>query len=321
MKTLLTGATGYIGYQLLKKLALRGEEINILVRNEHAANLPVGKNIHLFKGDITHAESIAVAIKDCTQVYHCAAIAKMAIADRHKFFDVNVNGTKNILEASLKAGVQKLVFTSSAAVFGPSLNIPLTENDPRIESFENDYDFAKHMAENLVREFVRKGLNAVIVNPSRVYGPGPVTYSNAVNRMIYYLLNKKILLLPNINDYRSNYSFISDVIDGHLMAMQSGMAGENYILGGENISYGELLKAVKEYACCKNHILKIQLSLLKKLAFIYCLLNRKTEFTPAMITRLAKHRMLSSQKAISDLGYCITPFTEGINITIDHLKK
>lgn len=321
MKTFITGATGYIGNQLLKKLALQGEEINVLVRDIHNPDLPEAKNIHLFKGDITNAESIAVAVKGCSQVYHCAAIAKMALADRNYFFEVNVNGTKNILEASLHAGVEKLVFTSSAAVFGPSLAIPLSETDPRIESFENDYDFSKHLSENLVREFTVKGLNAVIVNPSRVYGPGLVTYSNAVNRMIKYLLNKKIVLLPDIEEYKSNYTYIHDVIDGHLLAMQNGVPGENYILGGENISYGEVLKCVKSFEAVKNYVLKIPVVLLKRAAFIYHLINSKTELTPSIISRLGKHRMLSSEKAKKDLGYRITPFIEGLQTTIDHLKK
>ncbi|MEO6538165.1 MAG: NAD-dependent epimerase/dehydratase family protein [Ferruginibacter sp.] len=321
MKTFITGATGYIGNQLAQKLAMQGEEINLLVRDVHAANLPRGKNIQLFKGDITNVESIAPGIKGCTHVYHCAAIAKMAIPDRKAFFEVNVNGTKNMLEASRKANIQKFVFTSSAAVFGPSLNIPLTENDPRIESFESDYDFSKHMAENVVREYVNKNLNAVIVNPSRVYGPGPVTFSNAVNRLIKQLLNKKILLLPNIDDYRSNFCYIEDIINGHLLAMEKGLPGENYILGGENISYRQLQASISEYTFKKNHVLKLPVNLLKVLAVIYQVINRHTELTPAMITRLAKHRMLNSEKAIKRLGYCITPFKEGIHRTINHLKK
>lgn len=321
MKIFITGATGYIGNQLLKKLALQGEQINVLVRDVHTANLPVGKNIQLFKGDITYADSIEPAIKGCTQVYHCAAIAKMAIQDRKAFFDVNINGTKNMLEASLKAGIQKFVFTSSAAVFGPSLNIPLTENDPRVESFESDYDFSKHMAENIVRENVSKGLNAVIVNPSRVFGPGPATYSNAVNRIIKQLMHKKLVLLPDINNYRSNFCYITDIVNGHLLAMEKGLAGENYILGGENISYRQLLASISEYTASKNYALKLPVNLLKGLAFIYQLINRNTELSPRMITRLAKHRMLNSEKAINNLGYCITPFKEGIHKTIDHLKK
>jgi nucleoside-diphosphate-sugar epimerase len=320
MKILITGATGYIGNQLANKLAMQGEEINIIVRDVNSSNLPISKNIKIFKGDITHEESIAYAIKDCTHVYHCAAIAKLAIPDRNVFFDLNVKGTRNILRVSLNANIQKFVFTSSAGVLGPSSEIPLTENDSRLEPLESDYDLSKYQAENLVRKFVNKGLNAVIVNPSRVYGPGPATYSNAVNRMIQYMLNKKIVLFPRIDKYVSNYCYINDVVNGHIMAMEKGLAGENYILGGENISYGKLLQSITEYAVRKNLILKIPVSFLKGIASISAFINKNTELTPSLITRFAKHRMLNSEKAIKDLGYHISHFDEGIRTTIDYLK-
>ncbi|MBL0181127.1 MAG: NAD-dependent epimerase/dehydratase family protein [Chitinophagaceae bacterium] len=320
MKIFITGATGYVGNQLARQLMQQGKELNLLVRDPGSVNLPAGKNVTIFKGDITDEESVARAIKDCRYVYHCAAIAKLNTSDKNIFYDVNVTGTRNIMEAALHANVQKMVFTSSAAVFGPSLNIPLTENDPRIESFESDYDFSKHMAENLVREFVNKGLNAVIVNPSRVYGPGPATYSNAVTRMIQYLLTKKILFFPKIDDYRTNYCYINDVVNGHILAMEKGVAGENYILGGENISYGELLKTVTQQTATKNRIVRMPIGLVKGIAFLSQLINRNTELTPSLITRFAKNRMLNSEKAMNCLGYQVTSFNEGIQHTIDFLK-
>ena len=320
MKIFITGATGYVGNQLARQLMQQGEELNLLVRDPASVNLPAGKKITILKGDITNEETVARAMKDCTQVYHCAAIAKLNASDKNIFYDVNVTGTRNIMEAALRAGVQKMVFTSSAAVFGPSLNIPLTENDPRIESFESDYDFSKHMAENLVREFVNRGLNAVIVNPSRVYGPGPATYSNAVTRMIQYMLTKKILFFPKIDDYRTNFCYINDVVNGHILAMEKGVAGENYILGGENISYGELLKTVTQLAAIKNRIVKMPVALVKGIAFLSQLINSNTELTPSLITRFAKNRMLNSEKAMNCLGYQVTSFNEGILHTIYFLK-
>lgn len=320
MKILITGATGYIGHQLACKLAVEGEQINILVRDVHAVHLPENKNIHVFKGDITDPASIDIAIKGCSQVYHCAAVAKFSLDDKDALFAINVKGTKNILAASLANTVEKLVFTSSAAVLGPSLTTPLTEKDERIEPFESDYDLSKHLAEIQVQEFVRKGLDAVIVNPSRVYGPGPDTYSNAVNRMVEKLLDKRMFLFPDIGNYVTNYCYIDDVVNGHIMAMQKGRSGENYILGGENISYETLLKSVIKYAGTKKHILKIPVSFAKAFAYLSGFFNKDAELSPALITRFAKHRMLNNEKAVKDLGYYITPFDKGIQTTIDYLK-
>src|SRR6185369_11901450 len=170
------------------------------------------------------------------------------------------------------------------------------------EPFESNYDVSKYEAENLVRIFVQKGMNAVIVNPSRPFGPGPATYSNGVNRTIQYILNNKIVLFPKIDKYLTNYCYIDDVVDGHIRAMKKGLAGENYILGGENISYGRLLHSLREYASINNLILKIPVFILKQFATLSRFINKKTELTPELITRFAKNRMLTSEKAISKLG-------------------
>src|SRR5882724_3448473 len=151
MKILVTGATGYIGQQLVKVLAERQNTVHILVRDIHSSNIPQHVNIKIFKGDITEPETIDKAIAGCERVFHAASFAKLTAKDPLVFFKVNVEGTRNILEASLKHGVKRLVYTSSGSVFGPSLKNPLCENDPRIVSFESDYDLTKHLAENLVR--------------------------------------------------------------------------------------------------------------------------------------------------------------------------
>ncbi len=321
MRIFVTGATGYVGNQLVQQLAAQENEIHLLVRDTGSPHLPAGANIRVFKGDITDPGSIAPAIKGCAHVYHCAAIAKFSGTAGCALMEVNVNGTKNVLAAALDASVQKMVFTSSAAVWGPTLQVPFTEKDERIEPFESDYDLSKHLAETLVREFAGRGLNVVIVNPTRVYGPGPATYSNAVNRMIQYILNKKIVLFPHMDRYISNYTYIKDVVNGHLQAMEKGKAGESYILGGENISYGELLRAIRKSSSANNLILKLPVPFLKGVASLSYFLNKKTELTPSLIARFAKHRILCSEKAITQLGYRITPFEEALQTTIDSLKK
>lgn len=321
MRFFVTGATGYIGNRLVHQLHQQGAVINILVRDLVSRNLPVGENIHAFKGDITHPESIAPAIRDCTHVYHCAAVAKFSLSDKHAFRRINIEGTRNILLASQYAHIKKLVFTSSAAVYGPSGRLSLTENHLRTAPFESEYDISKNLAENLVREYVKKGLHAVIVNPSRVFGPGLPTYSNAVNRVIAQILNKKILLFPAIGKYVSNYCYIDDVVDGHILAMERGIPGENYILGGENISYHDLLRSIRAFAFTRNHILKIAVPFLKAIAFISQLMNKNAELTPSLIKRFAKNRLLNSEKAKQQLGYRITPFEDGLSATIAYLKE
>jgi len=325
MKIFVTGATGYIGQQLVKVLVEQQNTIHILVRDIHSPNIPQPANIKIFKGDITEPLTIEPAIAGCERVFHAAGFAKLKAKDPSIFFKVNVEGTRNVLEAALKHRVKRLVFTSSGSVFGPSLKTPLCENDPRIISFESDYDLTKHLAENLVKEYTHKGLYGVIVNPSRVYGPGLNSYSNAINRFIAWVLFKKFVIVPAIGKVRSNYSFIDDVIKGHLLAMEKGLAGERYIIGGENLSFNELVQTVFSESGKKNNLVKIPIGImriaggLKNIASK--LIGQEPDFTPRMISRLIKDRTLSSNKAIRQLGYRVTPFKEGIQQTIQYLKQ
>jgi nucleoside-diphosphate-sugar epimerase len=134
-KIFVTGASGYIGSQLAKKLAGTGHSVHALIRNQSDASLINHPNIKVFYGDITKPETIREAIKGCEQVYHTAAYAKLWAKDPSVFYEINVKGTTNVFQEALNAGVRKLVYTSSAAVFGPSINALICEKDPRIIAF------------------------------------------------------------------------------------------------------------------------------------------------------------------------------------------
>ena len=184
MKILVTGATGYVGHQLALTLAERGNEVHVLVRNPDSVNVPTHKNIRVFTGDITDRQSITAAIRECEQVYHTAAIVKIFAKDPSVFYKVNVEGTNNLLAEALELGVKKFVFTSSCGVLGTSVLEPKCENDPRTTGFDNDYEFTKFLAENLVKNYIHKGLFTVIVSPSKVFGPGIETHPISVNKVI-----------------------------------------------------------------------------------------------------------------------------------------
>lgn len=324
MKILVTGASGYIGNKLAHELAGLGHHVSALVRSSSASDLFHHPNIHVCVGDILDQDSLADAIKGCKQVYHTAAFAKMWDRDPNNFYKINVGGTENILQAALKSGVSKLVYTSSCGVWGPDEHHIYSENDPRITSFDSDYDLSKYLAEKLVREYCYKGLFTVIVNPPRVYGPGLERYSNAINRFIKQILNKKMVPLPwNLNT-KANYSFIDDVINGHILAMEKGLGGERYILGGENISYRKLIQTIIAYSQYKPVFIRIPSAIIQAWAWLELGLakfsNYNPIFTPKLARRIQASKMFDSSKAIRQLGYTITPFEKGIQTTIDHLK-
>ena len=198
MKALITGATGYIGQQLAMELAKRNFIVHALVRDMDSDKIPKHNNIIPFKGDICNLKSIQKAVTNCDYVFHTAAFTDMKCNKIDRFYQTNVIGTTNVLQASLNKQVKKVVFTSTLSVFGPALyQVPITEDQPRLVSYSNDYELTKKMSEEEVLKFVKKGLNCTILNVTRVYGPGLKTFSNGVNTVISKIMRNKTLYVPS----------------------------------------------------------------------------------------------------------------------------
>ena len=325
MKILITGASGYIGHKLAMEAARRNYTVHILVRDMLSPLLPTHPNIIKFKGDITDKVSVMAAMMNCDKVIHAAAIAKLSAKDNTIFYSVNVEGTRNMLDAALALGVKKFVFTSSGAVIGPSGKYPMSENDPRIAAFENDYEISKHWAEELVKEYCRRGLFAIIVVAPRVYGPGHDCNGNTMNVLLKNILSMRLAFVPSYDNVVANYAFVDDVVTGHFLAMDKGLGGEKYILGGENLSYRSFFQLIKQNTDKKIGLIRIPKLLLKIFSFFYmsicAVIGKETHISPKVVDRLAQDRALSSDKAIRQLGYSITPFSIGIHKTILHLKN
>lgn len=325
MKILITGATGYIGHQLALEAAARNYTVHILVRDPQSKFVPTHKNIIAFKGDITDKASILAAMLGCEKVMHAAAIAKFWEKDNNIFYKVNVEGTRNMLEASLELGIKKFVYTSSGAVHGPSGKFPMNENDPRIVAFENDYEISKYWGEALVKEYSRRGLFAVIVAATRVYGPGPTTNGNTMDGVIKFILSRKIAFVPGKDDVIANYVYVDDVVKGHFLAMEKGLGGDKYFLGGENISYKTFFNTIRQFAEKNIKLIRVPVFLMKTWSLLYMtfcrITGKQTHISPRVVDRLVQNRAISCEKAMQQLGYTITPFTEGIQKTIHHLQN
>lgn len=324
MTILITGATGYIGNPLTFMLANEGNIIHALVRQPEKTTSLDHPNIKLFKGDVTDIDSIRKAMNGCDQVYHLASFAKLCAMPHDIFYTINVDGTRNMLQVAIEKNISGFVYTSSTAVFGNSIHSPMIESDPRTIGFDNDYDLSKCMAEKLVLDFAAKGLHAMIVNPSRVYGPGKKTFSNPFTRFLSNILKGKPILIPDCPDVIANYSYLNDVVNGHVLAMKNGKTGERYILGGENISYRQLLDAVKEIIPVKKTI-SIPKFILKLAGhgqlLWYYVSKKQPAFMANDIERYFRNTEFNCSKATREINYSITPFRQGISETINHLKK
>jgi dihydroflavonol-4-reductase len=240
-KILVTGATGFIGSVLTRQLVEEGLDVRIFRRETSSLDLlgEAADEVEHAVGDVTHAPSLYEAMADVTRVYHVAAKVSFARRDRDVLRRVNADGTANVVNAALAAGVDRLVHTSSMAAFGrPSAPDVLIDEttDWRDAPHRSAYARSKRRAELEVHRGIAEGLDAVIVNPSLVFGVGgPETNT----RRIVDAVRKG--WLPAVPRGGTNVVDVKDVVAGHRTAMHRGESGRRYFLGSENLSWSAII--------------------------------------------------------------------------------
>jgi nucleoside-diphosphate-sugar epimerase len=326
MKILVTGATGYIGQKLALKLAKKGNTVHALVRDIGKAEMLLGHSaIKFFAGDILDRQSIAAAMQGCEQVYHLAALASVWHKNPSAFNLINVEGLRNVLECCLELQIKDVLFTSTAGVVGDSKDgkavAELTNANPKLETL---YENSKVAAEKLLIAYNQKGIRGIIVNPSRVYGPGLLSESNGFTRLLKMYIGGKWKIKPGNGKSIGNYVYIDDVINGLMLAMEKARPGERYLLGGINTSYNAFFSLVNQLTGIERQLVTFPLPLMLFLSQIQLLLakafGRRPLITPPFVRKYNKHWIVSSAKAENELGYTITPLAEGITKTINWLS-
>jgi farnesol dehydrogenase len=327
MNCLVTGANGFIGQRLAERLSSEGHRVRCLVRSpDKFSFLSILPGVTSQIGNLDDADALAEGVRGCDTVFHLAAFAKPWSKDRSLPYRVNVTGTENLLKASLKAGVRRFVFTSSAAVIGPAPGVePIDEAFPRTVPWFNEYEETKAEAEELVRSFNRNGLETIIVNPPRVYGPGPVNESNALTRMIQLYATGKWHIMPGDGTCVGSYVFVDDVVSGHILAALHGRPGHRYALGGENLTFRQFFDALAELTGRRHWLFPLPVSIMvavaKTMEWQAAITGIPPLITAPWVRKYLNHWGLNSRKAMTDLGYNITPFREGVKITLEWLRK
>jgi nucleoside-diphosphate-sugar epimerase len=321
----VTGATGFIGTKLVNQLVHKGHTVHALSRATSNREGLEHERIQFVQGNILDRDSLRKGMEGCTQVYHLAAYAKNWAPDPSVFFKHNVGGMKNVFDAAQDAGIKRIVFTSTIVVFGPRpLDVVGNESLPRITpKYFTEYEESKAAAEREALEYAARGFPVVIVNPTRVYGPGKLTEGNSVSLMIDMYDKGKVPVLLNRGVNVGNYVFVDDLVRGHILAMERGTIGERYILGGENSSLKHLFELVDQ-ASGKKHF---QVNLPPAVAYIYATVEKKKaewlklypQITPGWVETFLLDWPYSCDKAVSQLGYTITPLAEGVRQTYEWL--
>ncbi len=326
MTIFITGATGLIGNKIATSLANKGEIVHVLCRKSADTSYLNHRNIKLFYGDITDIESIKKAIDGCSYAYHLAAYARGYAKNKDLYYKINVRGTENICNAALEYRIKKIVITSTVVTFGPTGKNPEDETKKRDNNvFYTTYEHSKYLGEKVVENYIQKGLNAVLVNPTRVFGPGLLNESNSVTIMIKMYLDGKMRTILGDGNGIGNYGFIDDVVNGHILSMEKGKIGEKYIIGGENVTYNQLFELISKISGKNFHQFKIPYIFAIGFASVEKLradlFKSYPLITPEWVKTFRLDWAYSCKKAESELGYKITPLKDALKITIDWLNQ
>src|SRR5512143_3225569 len=238
MKNFVTGATGFVGSALVRKLPDRGEEVVALVRERSDLTNLAGLGVELAIGDLTDPGSIVKGMGGCGRVYHAAADYQLWVPDRKAIYAANVDGTRNVLDAARRCGVERVVYTSTVGALGnPGDGTPGREDTPvSISDMAGDYKRSKFMAELEAQRFAFEGLPVVIVNPSTPVGPRDIKPTPTGKMVLDFVRGKMFAYL----DTGLNIVDVDDVALGHILAMEKGRPGEKYILGNRDMTLREI---------------------------------------------------------------------------------
>jgi dihydroflavonol-4-reductase len=240
MKALVTGATGFVGYHVARFLSGKGVAVRALVRRGSDRQALDALGVETVEGDVRDYDSVLMALHGCNSLYHLAADYRLWVPDPATMYEINVRGTRNVMEAALRRGVERVVYTSTVgALTARSDGRPADEETPvGIEEMVGHYKRSKFIAENEVRGFIGKGLPAVIVNPSTPVGPMD-RRPTPTGKMIVDFLNGR---MPAYLNTGLNFVDVEDVAEGHWLAAERGRTGERYILGNRNITLREFFE-------------------------------------------------------------------------------
>ncbi|HVV92245.1 MAG TPA: hopanoid-associated sugar epimerase [Hyphomicrobiales bacterium] len=316
---LITGASGFLGAALVRAFRDAGDEVRALVRRSSPRREIEGLGAAIVESDVLDRASIAAAAKGAAAVIHAAADYRLWAPDPAEIVRTNVEGTRIVMEEALKAGVPRVVHTSSVATIAPMPDgSPADETRPlAVADAIGAYKKSKVMAERLVEAMIaRDRLPAIIVNPSTPIGPRDVKPTPTGRIIIEAAMGR----MPGYVDTGLNLAHVDDVAAGHVAALKRGRIGQRYILGGENVPLAEMLAEIAALAGGRAPALRIPRRAVYPVAVAAEAAARVTGRTPFVTLdslRMAKHRMyFTDAKARAELGYASRPYREGLTDAI-----
>jgi len=325
MKALVTGATGFVGSAVVRRLLDAGHAVRALVREGRDHRNLDGLEVERAIGDLTDRASLERAAAGCDHLYHVAADYRLWVRDPEAMEKANVEGTRNVLLAAAGAGCIRMVHTSSVATLGIRADgTPADEHEPAgLEDMHGAYKRSKFLAEREVERLVdEQGLPVVIVNPSTPVGPRDLR-PTPTGRMVLDAITGR---MPAYVDTGLNIVHVDDVAEGHLLAMQHGEIGERYILGGENLYLRDILNRLAAMSGQRPPRVRLPHRVVLPMAWVSECWARLTNSDEPRLTvtgiRLARKRMFfSSQRARRELGYAPRPADEALREAMEWFRQ
>src|SRR5262245_16566509 len=318
MKYFVTGATGFVGGVLVKKLCEQEHEVHALVRDPDKAKELQAIGVRLFKGDVTDKESMRAAMQGVDGIFHVAGWYKIGVKDKSDGERVNIQGTHNVLELMQELKIPKGVYTSSLVVNSD------TKGEMKDESYHftgqhlSEYDRTKAVAHEVAKEFIAKGLPLVIVMPGLIYRPGD---TSDLRTSILDFLHQKLPMLPSQTTFC--WAHVDDIIQGHILAMEKGKIGESYIIAGEPYKISDAFQLASQITG-KRAPGVVSYKVMKALSV---LVKPFDNFLPPTYTSEGLREVAGptylgdNSKAKRELGYNPRPLREGWGETLRHEMK
>jgi dihydroflavonol-4-reductase len=314
MKVFVTGATGFIGASLVRELLKEGYSVKALVRPASNRRNLAGLDLETWEGDLRDSASLVRGLEGCDTLYHAAADYRLWARRPAEIYETNIDGTRNIMEAALKRGLTRVVYTSSVATLGsPGNGIPGIETTPvTIAEMIGHYKKSKFLAEREVESFVARGVPLVIVNPATVIGEMDVR-PTPTGKIIVDFLNRR---MPAYLDTGLNLIDVGDCARGHILAARHGRIGEKYILGNENFTLRQFLTLLAESTGLAAPKVRLPYTPILVAAYVNEAISRWTGIAPliplAGVQMAGNHMYYDSSKAVHELGLPQSPVAEAI---------
>jgi dihydroflavonol-4-reductase len=315
--TLVTGATGFIGAHVTALLVERGDEVRITVRSKAAGEPPRTSAVKTVRADILDRRSIRRAMHGVQRVFHIAGTTSFALT-RERLFALNVEGTRIVLEEALRAGVERVVYTSSVAAIGPAPSGATADESNVWDAgrYAIPYVDSKHEAEVTALRLAARGLPLVIVNPAHVLGPGDDGRSSTA--LVRRFMRRQI---PAYVDGTLNIVGVQDVARGHLLADERGRIGERYILGNRNFTLDRLFADLGRLSGVEPPAIKLPLTIALALADGARRIPGLRMATPEEVRASSLNWAFVNARAKRELGWRTSPHEDCLEETIAWYRK